>query len=78
MSETLNVDTFFQSEEIGHKLIEYANKELHADNLYALEKNVRAISFYKRYGFHLTGQKKYEEGTTEYLVKLERSCQTIR
>ena len=68
----LYVDTFFQSEKIGNQLIEFAIKELHADNLWALEKNVRAISFYQRHGFHLTGQKKLEEDTTEYLVKLER------
>lgn len=68
----LYVDTFFQSEGIGHELIEFAIKELHADHLWALEKNVRAISFYQRHHFHLTGQKKFEEGTTEYLVKLER------
>lgn len=66
------VDTFFQSEGIGKELIEYAINELHADNLWALEKNTRAVSFYKRHGFHLTGEKKFEEDTTEYLVKLER------
>lgn len=66
------VDTFFQNEGIGKELIEYAINELHADNLWALEKNTRAISFYQRHGFHLTVEKKFEEGTTEYLVKLER------
>lgn len=68
----LYVDTSFQSEGIGNELIEFAIKELHADNLWALEKNVRAISFYQKHGFHLTGQKKFEEDTTEYLVRLER------
>lgn len=68
----LYVDTFFQNKGIGNELIEYAIKEFHADNLWALEKNTRAISFYQNYGFHLTGEKKLEEGTTEYLVKLER------
>ncbi len=68
----LFVDTFFQGRGIGGKLIEFAKNELHADNLWALEKNVRAISFYQRHGFHLTGEKKFEEDTTEYLVKLER------
>ena len=68
----LYVDTSFQSEGIGNELIEFAVRELYADNLWALEKNVRAISFYQRHGFHLTGQKKFEEDTTEYLVKLER------
>lgn len=76
MNETeickIYVDTFFQNEGIGNKLIEYAIKELHADNLYALEKNTKAISFYQRNGFHLTGEKKIEDDTTEYLVKLER------
>lgn len=68
----LYVDTFFQSEGIGGKLLDFAVKELHADNLWALEKNVRAISFYQKHGFYLTGRKKYEEGTTEYLVEFKR------
>ena len=68
----LYVDTFFQSKGIGNELIEYAIREFHADHLWALEKNTRAISFYHRHGFHLTGRKKFEEGTTEYLVELER------
>lgn len=68
----LYVDTFFQSKGIGNILIEYAVKELHADELWALEKNIRAISFYQKHGFHLTGEKKFEEGTTEYLLKLKR------
>lgn len=67
----LYVDTFFQNEGIGGELITYAVKELHADNLWALEKNVRALSFYQRHGFRLTGEKKLEEDTTEYLVQLE-------
>lgn len=68
----LYVDPFFQSKGIGNGIIEYAVNELHANYLWALEKNVRAISFYQRHGFHLTGEKKFEEDTTEYLVKLER------
>lgn len=66
----LYVDTFFQSEGIGGRLIEYVMKEFHADQLWALEKNDRAVSFYQRHGFRLTGEKKFEEGTTEYLVKM--------
>lgn len=68
----LYVDTFFQNKGIGNELIEYAIKEFQADNLWALEKNARAISFYQKHGFHLTGERKLEEGTMEYLVKLER------
>lgn len=76
MNETeickLYVDPFFQSNGIGNELIEFAIKEFHADNVWTLEKNKRAISFYQRHGFHLTGQKKFEEDTTEYLVELAR------
>lgn len=66
------VDPFFQNRGIGHKLIEYAVRELNVDNLWALEKNERAIAFYQRHGFHLTGTKMPIENTLEYVVKLER------
>lgn len=68
----LYVDTFFQSGGFGKELIAYAIENYHADYLWALEKNVRAISFYQKHGFKLSGDKKFEEGTTEYLVKLIR------
>ena len=77
MNETeickLYVDTSFQSQGIGNELIKFAMKELHADHLWALEKNSRAISFYQKHGFHLTDQKRFEEDTTEYLVRLEKN-----
>ena len=66
------VDTFFKNKGIGKELIEYAINEYHANNLWALEKNKRAISFYKKHGFNLTGEKKFEEDTIEYLVQLTR------
>lgn len=66
----LYVDTFFQGRGIGNELIEFAMKEYNADNLWALEKNKRAISFYERHGFKLTGEKKFEEDTVEYIVHL--------
>lgn len=66
------VDTFFQNKGVGSKLLEYAIRKFQADNLWVLEKNTRAISFYVKHGFHLTGEKKYEEDTTEYLVKMKR------
>lgn len=68
----LYVEPFFQSRGIGEELIEYAKIELHANMLWALEKNTRAVSFYKRHGFHVTGEKKFEEDTTEYLIQLKR------
>ena len=63
------VDTFFQGEGIGKELIEYAINEYDANNLWALEKNERAIYFYKKHGFNLTGEKKFEKDTIEYLIK---------
>ena len=68
----LFVDTFFQRRGIGGKLMEFAINEKQANRLWALEKNTGAIRFYERYGFRVTGEKKYEEGTTEYLIELER------
>lgn len=69
----LYVDTFFQGKRIGARLLEYAVRELGADHLWALEKNTGALSFYRSHGFRLTGEKQFEEGTTEYIVKLERN-----
>ncbi len=66
------VDTFFQGKGVGKELIEYVIYKYHSNNLWALEKNERAISFYKKHGFKLTGEKKFEEDTIEYLVKLTR------
>ena len=68
----LYVEPCFQSEGIGHELITYAIREFGADHLWAREKNTRAIAFYQRHGFCLTGEKEFEEGTTEYIVKLRR------
>ena len=68
----LFVEPVLQNGTIGSRLLEYAVKEHHADHLWALEKNVRAIRFYERNGFALTGEKKREEGTEEYLVLMSR------
>ena len=58
---------------IGSRLLEYAMKEHGADHLWALEKNVKAIRFYERHGFSVTGEKKLEDGTSEYLVLLRKN-----
>ena len=68
----LYTEPVFQSEGIGGALLEHAVEEFNADYLWALEKNTRAISFYQRHGFSQTGERKLEEGTSEYLIKLER------
>ena len=66
----LFVEPVLQSRGIGLKLLEHAVEKLGATYLWALEKNTRAIAFYKRHGFQTTEEKMLEEDTTEYLVKL--------
>ncbi|MBR2577343.1 MAG: GNAT family N-acetyltransferase [Erysipelotrichaceae bacterium] len=68
----LYVDYFFQDQGIGSKLIEYAKEKYPVRFLWAIEKNTDAIRFYEAHGFRLTDRKKFEEGTTEYLVMMER------
>ena len=70
--EELYVDSFFQSQGIGAVLIDYAIQEFDARYLFVLEKNERAIRFYKRHGFSLTDERELEEGTTEYIIKMKR------
>ena len=68
----LYVDYFFQKQGIGSALIEYAKEQFPITFLWTIEKNSDAIRFYEAHGFHLTSTKKFEEGTTEYIVKMER------
>ena len=68
----LFVEPALQGKSIGSYLLKYAIVEQKANTLWALEKNVRAIRFYKRHGFNVTTDKKLEEDTTEYLVRLKR------
>ena len=70
--KTLYVDAFFQNQGVGAALIEFAKKEFPVSFLWAVEKNVGAIRFYERHGIYVTKARELEEGTTEYLVKLER------
>ena len=67
----LYVDTFFQNRGIGEKLLRFAVEDRGIKWLWALEKNTGAIRFYERHGFHMTDIKIFEEGTTEYLVRME-------
>ena len=68
----LFVEPVLHGKAIGSKLLEYAMQELDVRYLWALEKNVRAIAFYRRHGFLPTGERIPEEDTDEYLVRLAR------
>ena len=68
----LFVEPVLQGKCIGSMLLKYAIDYHNANSLWALEKNTRAIRFYERHGFIVTADKKLEEDTTEYLVRLER------
>ncbi|MBR3764970.1 MAG: GNAT family N-acetyltransferase [Clostridia bacterium] len=68
----LFVEPVLQSQGIGAALLTHAVHTLGIRHLWALEKNTRAIAFYQRHGFRLTNQRRLEEGTTEYLVRMER------
>ena len=68
----LYVDSFFENMGIGTKLIEFAIQTFNVKNLFVLEKNIDAIRFYQRHGFALTKERQLEEGTTEYIVNMER------
>ena len=66
------VEPVLQGNSIGAMLLEYAVNEHGTNTLWALEKNIRAIRFYERHGFRVTEDRKLEEDTTEYLVRLEK------
>jgi len=68
----LFVEPVLHGQGIGAKLLDHAVNNCGAHTLWALEKNVRAIAFYQRHGFRLTGEKMPEEDTTEYLVRMEK------
>ena len=68
----LYVDPFFQNQGIGSALIEYAVAQMKCSRLWVLEKNTRVIDFYLLHGFLRTGERKLEEGTAEYVIRMER------
>ena len=69
----LYVEPVLQGQGVGAALLEYAIREKNVTRLWALEKNTRAIAFYQRHGFRVTDERRLEEGTEEYLVRLVRS-----
>ena len=70
--EKLFVEPALQGRGIGEKLLRFATDVCGANRLWALEKNERAIAFYQRHGFRRTNEKKLEEDTTEYLIRMSK------
>lgn len=68
----LFVEPVLQGGGIGAHLLDYAVEHMGAHTLWALEKNTRAIRFYQQHGFHLTGEKRLENGTSENLVRIRK------
>ena len=68
----LFVEPVLQGQGIGARLLEYAVEHLGAQTLWVLEQNAGAILFYQRHGFRLTDEKRLEDGTSEYLVRMEK------
>ena len=71
--DKLFVEPVLQGSGIGAQLLDFAVREKQAEHLWALEKNARAIAFYRRNGFVLTDERVPEEDSTEYLVKMEKT-----
>lgn len=68
----LYVDSFFENQGIGSTLIQFAIEQKHCNFLWVLEKNRKAQKFYQRHGFTMTEEKKLQEGTAEFIVKMIR------
>lgn len=68
--EELYVDCFFENRGIGGELLMFAI-EKSCRYLWVLEKNEDARRFYARYGFAPTGERRLEEGTTEYIMEMK-------
>lgn len=68
----LYVDSFFQNQGIGAKMINFAIQEFKVKYLWVLKKNYKAIKFYQVHGFKLSKETIREDGTTEFSVKMVR------
>ena len=68
--QKLFVEPILHNRSIGSALLRFAVDTCRANTLWALEKNESAIRFYKRHGFCVTDDRKREEGTDAYLVRM--------
>ncbi|BBF43620.1 acetyltransferase, GNAT family [Lachnospiraceae bacterium KM106-2] len=71
------VDPFFQRNGYGSKMMEEVLKEALIKgyrniSLWVLEKNQNARIFYEKHGFRNSGDRKLEEGTTEFILRYEK------
>ena len=67
----LYVDSFFENQGIGSRLLHFAVTE-GCNTLWVLDKNTDAQRFYSKHGFVKTGERKPEEGTSEYIIEMKR------
>ena len=72
-AEPWGLDFRIGDEEMSDKLLDFACRRKGCRSLWVLEKNESAIRFYERHHFRLTGEKQLEEGTEEYIVKMENN-----
>lgn len=75
--EKLYVEPQFQSQGIGAELLKFAVDVMNCNFLWALEYNKRAIAFYQKHGFQLTGEKMIEDEWVP-LLKLSRTGYEIQ
>ena len=76
--EELYVDHFFHHAGIGAELIEFAIRGCNVRYLWVLEKNHGAIRFYQSHGFLPTHERRLQEGTPEWLIKMERLAERCK
>ena len=76
--DELYVEPFFHGEGIGSRLLDFADEKaakMNADTifLWVLEKNEKARLIYEKHGYVQTGERKFQEGTPEYIVKYQKT-----
>lgn len=62
----LYVDPFFENRHIGSALIGFALEKILHPQLWVLDGNDQAVSFYESKGFAFTGKRKFVPGTDKY------------